>query len=275
MNNESIITPKKHYNPINVISELWDFRDLLGMFALRDLKIRYKQTFLGLAWVVLQPLLSTGIFTVVFGAVFSSYSNNVSYSMFAFSGLLLWQPFARVLSEGSICLGANHGLITKVYFPRIILPLIPVVGALADFCVTGVLFLAIAIYSGAITFSWSLLLLPLFPLAAVTTALSFSLWFCALDAIYRDVRYIMGFVVQIWLFATPIIYPISIVPKAWKFLYALNPMSNIVTAFRWVVFAEPAPDVTLLLISFMSMAMVLISGLYFFKNVEQTLVDKL
>src|SRR5690348_2396585 len=109
MNNESIITSRKHYNLINVISELWDFRDLLGMFALRDLKIRYKQTFLGLAWVILQPLLSTGIFTIIFGAVFNSYTNNVSYSMFAFSGLLLWQPFARVLSEGSICLGANHG----------------------------------------------------------------------------------------------------------------------------------------------------------------------
>lgn len=275
MNNESIITAKKKYDLMSVTLELWYFRDLLWMLGLRDLKIRYKQTLLGLAWVILQPLLSTGIFTIVFSQVFSSSTNHISYSLFAFSGLLLWQPFARVLGEGSISLGANQGLISKVYFPRMILPLVPIIGALTDFCITSVLFFILAIFSGSIVFSWSLLLLPFFPIATVITAVSFSLWFGALDALYRDIRYVMGFVIQIWLFATPIIYPMTIVPESWKFLYALNPMSSIVLAFRWTIFGEPLPDLSLLLISFLSVIFILITGIYFFKNVEQTLVDKL
>ncbi|HEY8164294.1 MAG TPA: ABC transporter permease [Gemmatimonadaceae bacterium] len=254
------------------IREIWQFRDLLYFLIWRDIKVRYKQTALGAAWAVLQPLFMMVVFSLFFGRLAKVPSDGIPYPLFCLAGLLPWQLFAHALAESSNSLVANERLITKVYFPRLVVPIAAVLGGLVDFAIAFVLLLIMLIYY-RVSPSWSLVTLPLFLLLAIATALAVGLWFSALNVKYRDVRYTIAFLVQLWLFATPIAYPSSIVPERWRPLYGLNPMAGVVEGFRWALLGQKAPPLALILVSSAVVALILFGGLYYFRQMEQQFAD--
>src|ERR1700721_529699 len=212
--------------------ELWDFRELVYFFVWRDIKIRYKQTAIGAGWAILQPFLTMLVFTLFFGKLAHIPSEGLPYPIFYYSALLPWMYFAASLQNATNTIVENQRLITKVYFPRLALPLSAVLSGLVDFGVSFLMFLVMMIYYGirpGAAASW----LPVFLLLAILTALGVGLWLSALNAIYRDVRYIVPFLVQFWLFASPVAYPSSLVPAKWRPLYGLNPMAGVIGGFRW------------------------------------------
>jgi lipopolysaccharide transport system permease protein len=254
------------------LDELWEYRDLLFFLVWREIKVRYKQAFLGVAWAVIQPLLTTLIFTVIFSVMADLGSDGKPYPLFSFCGLLPWQLFAFALSESANSLVANQRVITKVYFPRIMVPLAAVCVGLADFVVSAVVLgLMMAWYRTAPTSAiWTL---PLWTLLTVATAFAMGLWLSALNVRYRDVRYTLPFLTQVWLYATPIAYPISHVPAAWRPLYALNPMVGVVEGFRWALLGTEQPPVITVLISGIAIVALLVGGLFYFQRTERTFAD--
>jgi lipopolysaccharide transport system permease protein len=256
--------------------ELWRYRRLAMMFAARDVKVRYKQTVLGFAWVFVQPLALTTVYSLIFGKFAKIPSDGIPYPLFLLSGLVLWQFFATATNTASTNLVTQGPLISKVYFPRVIVLLSPLLAGLLDFGVVLALVLvtqiAYGIYPGA-----TLVLAPVFVLLAGATVFAFSLWLSALDAFYRDVRYLLSFGLQIAYFATPIVYPLSVVPPSYAPLYGLNPMAVIVQGFRWSLLggATPPPDPAMLLVAVVVILLVLVSGYSFFRRTEGTLVDRL
>jgi lipopolysaccharide transport system permease protein len=271
----TVIRPTRGWVPVR-LTELLQFRELLYFLVWSELTVRYKQTVLGVAWAVLQPLAIMVVFTVFFGIVVR-VPTEIPYPIFAFSGVVVWQYFSTALNRASNSMLEQQTLITKVYFPRLVLPVASVVGGLVDFAFAfAVLVPLIAFYPG-VGFSptGAIFALPLFLLLAVMTALSVSLWLSALMVQYRDVRLLMSVVVQLWFFATPIIYPSSLVPESWRPFYeALNPMVGVVEGFRWVLLGstEP-PNPTTLALSVPLVAVVLVGGLYYFRRVERTFAD--
>jgi lipopolysaccharide transport system permease protein len=254
------------------LKELWRYRELLWFLALRDIQVRYKQTVLGVAWAVLQPLLTMFVFTIIFGMLAKVPSDGVPYSLFALVGLLPWQLFAYALTQSSQSLVAEQRLITKVYFPRLIVPLASVVSGLADFAVAFVLVLgAMAVYSVAPT--WNLLAVPALVVFALATALAVGLWLAALNVQYRDVRYVLPFLTQMWMYATPVGYPSSLVPERIRALYGLNPMVGVVEAFRWALLGTGRPPVALMAVSALTVAALLASGLFYFRRLERQFAD--
>lgn len=256
--------------------ELWRYRHLAMIFAARDIKVRYKQTVLGFAWVLLQPLALTTVYSLIFGRLARLPSDGVPYPLFLLSGLVLWQYFAAATNTASVSLVAQGALISKVYFPRLIVLLSPLLAGLVDFAIvlTVVLIIQIAwgVYPGP-----TLLLAPFFVLLAGAAVLAVSVWLSALDAFYRDVRYLLGFALQVAYFATPIVYPLSVVPPAYVKLYALNPMAVIIEGFRWSLLggATAPPDPLRLLIAVAIIFAVLASGYLFFRRTEGTVVDRI
>src|SRR5467141_4372348 len=214
------------------LPELWAYRELLYFFIWRDIKVRYKQTAIGAAWAVFQPLMTMAVFSLFFGKLAKIPSNGLPYPVFYFSALLPWTYFSGALQNATSVVVEQQRVITKVYFPRLVLPLSAVVAGLVDFSIGFVVFLVMMAYYRIVP-SLSIFFFPLFLLMAVLTALGIGLFLSALNAIYRDVRYVLPFLVQFWMFASPVAYPSSLVPERWRWLYELNPMAGVIDGFRW------------------------------------------
>jgi lipopolysaccharide transport system permease protein len=264
------IAPARGWVPVR-LGELWEFRELLLLLVWRDVKVRYKQTALGMAWAVLQPVLTMVVFSVFFGKLARIPTDGVPYPVFAYCALLPWQLFAYALSESSNSIVTNQRLLTTVYFPKLILPLASVLVGLVDFAVSGVVLLGLMTWYGLSPVG-GLWTLPLWTLLAVTTALAVSLWLAALNVRYRDVRYTLPFLTQLWLFVTPVAYPSSLVKPAWRALYGLNPMVGVVDGFRWALVGGVWPGATVGA-STAAVLLILVSGLFYFRRTERTFAD--
>ncbi len=254
------------------LRDVWEYRELLYFLMWRDVKVRYKQTVLGVAWVVIQPLATTLIFSVIFGNLAKIPSDNLPYAVFALAGLVPWNFFASAFARGSGSLVGSAHLISKVYFPRLIIPIAGVLAGLVDFAIVLVLVIALMFFYGR-GVTAALVALPLYVLLVIAIALAVSLWLSALYVQYRDVGYVVPFLSQLWLYATPVVYPSSLVPESWRVLYALNPMVSVVEGFRWALFgAGHAPD-AMLAVSVVVTLVILLSGAFFFKRMEKTFAD--
>jgi len=268
----TVIGPTRGWVSVN-LRELWAYRELLYFLVWRDVKVRYKQTVLGVTWVVIQPLFMALLLTFVFGQLPGFSVPGVPFVLFALAALLPWNLFTRGLSEGSTSLVSNERLVTKVYFPRLFLPAASVVAGLVDLTV-GLGVLAVLMVYFRITPTFAILVLPLLILMAIIAAMGIAFLLSAIDARFRDVRYTLPFLTTLWLFATPIFYPLAIVPEPWRWLYALNPMVGVVEGSRWAVLGGGyAIDPTLIAISLAVAAIVFLAGLLFFTRTERRLAD--
>jgi lipopolysaccharide transport system permease protein len=255
------------------LGEVWDYRELLYFFVWRDVKIRYKQTAIGVVWVVLQPLLTMGVFTLFFGRLAKLPSDGLPYPVFYFSALVAWTYFSMALLACTNVVVENQRVITKVYFPRLILPLSAVLSGLVDFAIGFVVLGAVTALYG-IRPTVAVLWLPVLLLLAVLTALGVGLWMAALNALYRDVRYVVPFLVQFWMFASPVAYPSSLVPVKWRWLYGLNPMAGVIDGFRWAITGHGQAPGVLLLASAGMVVLLLVGGLFFFQRMEGAVADR-
>ena len=263
----TVIQPRAGWQPID-LPEIWHFRDLLFFLAWRDIKVRYKQTALGAAWAVIQPLMTMVVFTIVFGKFAKMDTNPVTI----FCAAVPWTLFASALTQAGNSLITNQNLISKVYFPRLIIPLASIMSALVDFGIAFVvLLLMMAWYH--VTPGWPLVLLPVFVVLVLMTALAVGLWLSALNVEYRDVRYVIPFLTQLWVFASPVGYKSSQVPAEWRALYGLNPMAGVIEGFRWAMLGEAAPSLAMMSVSTLVVIVLLITGLFYFRRMEKTFAD--
>lgn len=265
------ITPPRGWLELR-LHELWQYRELLYFLVWRDLKVRYKQTAIGAAWAVLQPFMTMVVFSLFFGKLAHIPSSGLPYPIFYFSALLPWMYFATALQNATNTVVDHQHVITKVYFPRLVLPCSAVLSGLVDFAVSFVVLLAMMLYYRIVP-TVTTLLLPAFLLLAVLTALGVGLWLSALNALYRDVRYVVPFLIQFWLFASPVAYPSSLVPERWRWLYGLNPMAGVIEGFRWAITGHGQPPGVMMLASAAVVAMLLFGGLVFFNRMETTIAD--
>jgi lipopolysaccharide transport system permease protein len=254
------------------LKDLWQYRELLYFMIWRDIKVRYKQTALGAAWAVLQPLLTMVVFTIFFGKLAKVPSDGIPYPIFSFCALLPWQLFARSLTESSNSLVTNQRLITKVYFPRLVIPLAAVLAGLVDFGIAFLVLVGLMFYYGIFP-GLALLALPVFLLLAIVTSLAASLWLSALNVQYRDIKYTLPFLVQFWLFASPVAYSSSLVPAPWRLLYGLNPMVGVIEGFRWSLLGKTEAVWPLVITSTVLVAGLLWGGLVYFRQMEKTFAD--
>jgi lipopolysaccharide transport system permease protein len=279
MSNESIpvelptfrITPPRGWLSVD-LRELWAARELLYFFVWRDIKVRYKQTAIGAAWVVIQPFMTMVVFSLFFGKLAKMPSHGLPYPVFYYSALLPWTYFAGALQRASGVVVDQQHVITKVYFPRLILPLAAVSSGLLDFGISFLVFLGLLAYFRILP-GPAILLFPGFLLLAVLTALGVGLWLSTLDAMYRDVRYVVPFLVQFWMFASPVAYPSSLVPERWRWLYGLNPMAGVIEGFRWSLTGHGQPPTLLLAVSASAVLLLVVSGMFFFQRMEGTIAD--
>ena len=255
------------------LAEVWEYRELLFFLIWRDVKIRYAQTVVGVIWVVLQPLMTMGVFTIFFGRLAKLPSQGLPYPVFYFAALVPWAYFSQALSNCTNIVVDNQNVITKVYFPRLILPLGAVCFGLLDFAI-GLVVMVVLTLSFGIHPPATVLLLPVLILLAVLTALGVGLWTSALNALYRDVRAVIPFVVQFWMLASPVAYPSSLVPPRWRWLYGLNPMAGVIDGFRWALTGHGQPPGSAMLASAVMVALVLTGGLFFFQRMETTIADR-
>ncbi|HTY14992.1 MAG TPA: ABC transporter permease [Methanoregulaceae archaeon] len=265
-----VIRPPRKWVPVD-FHELWEYRELLYFFTWRDVKLRYKQTGLGIAWAVLQPLLMMVIFTLFFGRLAGIPSDNVPYPLFAFTALLPWTLFAEGMSRSTLSMVQNANIMTKVYFPRLIMPVASILSPLVDFIVAFGLLVILMIYYGVVP-TINVIFLPLLIIFAMMTSLSVGLWLSALNVQYRDFQYTVPFLIQIWMFASPVVYPASMIPQSWQWLYALNPMTGVIEGFRWALLGTSAPGTTIL-ISFGVVMFLIVTGMFYFRRMEQYFAD--
>jgi lipopolysaccharide transport system permease protein len=267
----TVIEPKKGWIAID-FKELWDYRELLYFLTKRDIKVRYKQTILGGLWAIIQPFFTMVVFTLFFGRMAKMPSEGIPYPIFVYAGLLPWIYFANALSQASNSLVGSANLITKIYFPRIIVPTSASLGGLLDF------FIAMSVLGGMMIYyqfipGFGILLFPLLVGLTFLCAVSVGLWLSALNVQYRDIRYVIPFLVQIWLFVSPVIYPVSLVPKKYQWLLALNPMGGIIDAYRSSLLGHRSIDWDLLSISTIVILIIFFSGMYYFRKMEKTFAD--
>ncbi|HKQ75591.1 MAG TPA: ABC transporter permease [Blastocatellia bacterium] len=254
------------------LAEIWEYRELLYFLAWRDVKVRYKQTALGVAWAIIQPLLTMLVFSVFFGKLAKVPSDGIPYPIFCYTALVPWTLFANGLSQSSNSLVGSSNLITKVYFPRLIIPMSTALSAAVDFLFSfGVLFV-IMVYYG-VSPSRNILALPLFISLAVIASLGMGMWLSALNAQFRDVRYAVPFIIQFWMLATPIAYPSSLLGEPWRTLYGLNPMAGVVEGFRWSLLGLNSSPRPILIVSFLASLATLISGAFYFRRMEKNFAD--
>ncbi|HEY1600012.1 MAG TPA: ABC transporter permease [Pirellulales bacterium] len=253
-------------------TEVWTNRELLGFFVWRDVKVRYKQTLLGVIWAVLQPLTTMIVFSVIFGRLAQLDSEGVAYPAFSLAGLLPWLLFSGGVTLAASSLVGNVNLLTKVYFPRILLPLSNVISALLDFAVSLALLFAVLGWFD-IWPTWRMMLLPASIALALITAAGAGLWLAALNAQYRDIRHALPFVMQIWMYATPIVYSLSIVPEPWRPLVAINPLVTVVESFRFIMLGTNGLSVGLVAVSCVSALALLLSGTWYFRSMERLMAD--
>jgi lipopolysaccharide transport system permease protein len=254
------------------LGELWEHRELLYFFAWRDIKVRYKQTVLGAAWAVIQPFFTMIVFTIFFGNFAKIPSEGLPYSIFSYAALVPWTYFANSVSQASSSMVAQRGIITKVYFPRVIVPLASMISGLLDFAIAFAVLVAMMLYYRIFP-TFNILLVPLLLLFSVVTALAVGLWLSALNVVYRDVQYAVPFLVQFWLFATPIVYPSTLVPARWRPILGLNPMTGVVEGFRWSLLGSGEGLSPMFAVSVLVVLLLLITGLLYFRHMERTFAD--
>lgn len=271
----TVIQPTRGLSFVD-LHALWHYRELLYFLVWRDVKVRYKQTLLGVLWVILQPLASMTIFTILFGVLLKAPSGDVPYPVFAFAGLLPWNYFASALTRSSTSVVNSANLLTKIYFPRLVIPLSAVLSSLVDFAVSAAVFAVIMLIYGIVP-TTSIFLLPLFLLLAMITALGFGLWLSALNVRYRDVNYLVPFLVQIWMYLTPVVYATTLIPERYRFLLSLNPMTGVIEGFRRALLGPGVTDTVLapglVAVSVGIALVVFFSGLVFFRTTERTFAD--
>jgi lipopolysaccharide transport system permease protein len=267
----TLVTPPKRWNALN-LRELWEYRDLLYFWIWRNLKVRYKQTILGASWAIIQPFLTMIVFSIFFGQLAGISSEGVPYPIFAYCALVPWTYFANSVSLASNSLVEHESVITKVYFPRLLAPFASVLTGLADLAIAFT-FLVFMMLAYGISPSATIWTLPFFVLLATLSALAVGLWLSTLNVRYRDVRHAVPFLLQLWLFATPIAYSSSLVPESWRALYGLNPMAGVVEGFRWALLGQAPPSFQLLAVSTLTVVAACTSGLYYFRRTERTFAD--
>jgi lipopolysaccharide transport system permease protein len=253
-------------------SELLEYRELLYVLVSRELKVRYKQTAIGVSWVLLQPLITMVILTVIFGHLAKMPSDGVWYPVFALTGLLPWTYFAEAITRSGGVLVSNANLVTKIYFPRILLPLSMIVAPLVDLALSVALLFILLMYAG-IPLTWRVVALPVFILVAMLSAMGVSLFVSSTNVKYRDVAYAVPFVMQVWMFASPIVYPASLVPEQWRLLYGLNPMVGVIEGFRWALLGQTPPDPVVMAASSAMFFGILFAGLVYFRRLERKFAD--
>jgi lipopolysaccharide transport system permease protein len=265
------IQPTKGWTSLR-LKEVWDYRELAGIFIWRDIKVRYRQTIVGALWAVIQPFLTMVIFSIFFGRLAGVPSDNIPYPIFSYAALVPWTFFANSINLASNSLVGNADMIKKIYFPRLTMPLAAVLGGLVDFTFAFVILLLMMLYYGYIP-TINILFFPLFLLLAMITALGISLWFSAMNVQYRDVRYMIPFITQAWLFATPVAYPSSMLSEPWRTLYGLNPMVGVIEGFRWALLGTETAPGPMILVSFFVALVIFVGGLYYFRRVEKIFAD--
>jgi len=266
-----VIRPRRHLFALD-IKAIWEYRELLYFLIWRDLKVRYRQSVIGVGWVILQPLMTMVVFSAVFGKFVGVPSDGLPYPIFIFSALLPWNLFASALTRGSASVVDNTQLVSKVYFPRLILPLSGVLSPVADFAVAFGILIGMMVWFGTSP-TWGILALPLLVLLAILTALAIDIWLSALNVRYRDVGHTVPFLVQIWMFISPVTYPVSLVPEKWRLLYSLNPMVGVIEGFRWALLGKQSPDFAVITASAVMMFTLLVTGIVYFKHTERTFAD--
>lgn len=255
------------------LGALWKYRELTYFLVWRDVKARYKQTAFGAAWAIFQPLLATIVFTIVFGYIVRVPSEGIPYPLFSMAGLVPWMYFSRSLERISNSVIESTNMVTKVYFPRLVLPFGGLFSGLIDLGAALLVLLGMLAFYEGISLTLTIFLLPIFIFLAMITALGVGLWLSALNVYYRDVKYVVPFITQVWMYATPIIYPVSMVPEQFRLIYGLNPMVGVISGFRWALLGEgSAPDWTVLLSSAISI-LILFTGLVFFQRMEEKFAD--
>ena len=257
------------------LRDLWVYRELVFFMIWRTLKVRYKQTLLGAAWAVIQPLMTMIVFNFIFGNVAKVPTDDIPYPIFSFTALLPWGLFTTALNQASRSLTANQNMVTKIYFPRLVLPISSVLAGLVDFAIAFVILVGLMFYYD-VTPAWNVLwTLPLFLLLSIITALGVALWLSAINVQYRDVNYALPFLTQFWLFITPVAYSASVISEKWQLVYSLNPMAGVVNGFRWALLgAGTGPDLALWVSIGISLV-ILVSGLFYFRNMERTFADRI
>jgi lipopolysaccharide transport system permease protein len=266
-----VIRPSRGWVPLR-LGELWAYRELLGFLVWRDVKVRYKQTVLGALWAIIQPFFMMIVFTVFFQRLGKIPTDGVPGPIFYYSALLPWTYFATALGSSSNSLVASRNLITKVYFPRLVIPTAPVVAGLVDFAIAFLVLVGMMLHYRFYP-TIATLFMPLFLLMAAATALGVSLWLSAMNAKYRDIRYAVPFLTQFWMFASPVVYPLSLVPEGWRTVYSLNPMVSVIEGFRWTVVGSTPPEWRVIAASAGAVAVLVVTGAYYFRRTEKTFAD--
>jgi lipopolysaccharide transport system permease protein len=273
------LRPSRGWSALN-LADIWNYRELVYFLIWRDIKVRYKQTLLGAAWAIIQPFFTMVVFTIFFGRLAGVPSDGVPYPIFSYTGLLPWGLFTKALTDAGRAMVANRAMITKIYFPRLVIPLASVLSGLVDFAIAFLVLIGMIFYYNSvpgeydsISISPTILTLPLFILLALVTALGVGLWLSALNVSDRDINYILPFLTQFWLFITPVAYPASMIPVQWRWLYALNPMTGVVEGFRWALLGTGSGPDLMLAVSTTISILALISGLFYFRRMERTFAD--
>jgi len=266
------IRPSRGWQPLNV-KQLWQYRELLYFLSWRDIKVRYKQTALGAAWAVIQPFMTMVVFSLFFGKLAKMPSDGIPYPLFAYAALVPWTFFSNGLAQSSNSLVQNANILKKVYFPRLIIPIATVVSGTVDFLVAFAVLLLMMLYYGTLPTA-NIIWMPFLVLLEIVTALGVGLWLSAMNVQFRDVRYVVPFLTQFWLFATPIAYPSSLLPEPWRMVYALNPMVGVVEGFRWAMLGtETAPGPMVMLSALVSLFL-MATGILYFRRMERTFADR-
>jgi len=267
----TVITPSIGWLSVD-LREIWAYRELLWILAWRDVSVRYKQSIVGIGWAIIQPVMTMIIFTIIFGKFAKLPSDGIPYPVFAFCALLPWNYFARSLGDSSDSLVGSSQLITKVYFPRLILPISKVFAGIIDLIIAFIILLGMMVWYRIVPTA-GILLLPVFIFVAMLAALGVGFWFTALNVLYRDVKFVVPFLIQFWMYASPVAYSTSLVPDKWKWIYGLNPMVGVIEGFRWALLGKTAPLISMFIIPNFIVFVMLITGLYFFKRMEKTFAD--
>ena len=255
------------------LREIWQYWELLYFLVWREVKVRYKQTVIGASWAIIQPLMTMVIFTIVFGRFAKIPSDGLPYPVFAYTALLPWNFFSQALTRSGASLVVNANMVTKVYFPRLVIPLAASMVPIVDFLISFLVLIGMMIWYGIIPSWGGLLVLPFFMVLTILIALAVSLWLSPLNVRYRDVEHIIPFLSQFWMYASPVVYPVSLVPEKWQFLYSLNPMVGVIEGFRWVLLGKESPNFMAIVVSTSVVLILLSGGIIFFKKMEGTFAD--
>lgn len=269
--NEIVLEPPHGWFNLR-FDELWEFRELLFFLIWRNITVRYKQTIFGAAWAIIQPVLTMVVFSIIFGKLANLPSDGIPYPIFSYTALLPWNLFSRGVSDSTSSLVSNQNMITKTYFPRLILPASSVLSGLVDFGIAFLVLVGMMPFFG-IQFTWRILSLPVFIILALFTAMAAGMWFSTFNVRYRDVKYVTPFIMQFWLYATPIAYSSSLIPEKWQTLYSLNPMTGVVMGFRWAMLGQSFSLGTPFFVSLVAVGVLFIGGLIYFQRMEQTFAD--